>query len=80
MRARSNMSSPFEPEDVTSVILKNNLQLLDNTYIILHVVDDDRKVQTMCIGEIGFVQTDHVPEESVSSSSVTSELSSDPGP
>ncbi|AXU41495.1 LEF-10 [Alphabaculovirus altermyunipunctae] len=73
------MSSPFEPEDVISVILNNNLQLIDNTYIILYVVDNDSAIQTMCIGEVGFVQADHVSQDSVSSSSVTSELSSDPG-
>ncbi|AGE89899.1 LEF-10 [Spodoptera littoralis nucleopolyhedrovirus] len=79
------MSTPSASEDVLSAILENNLELVNNTYIILHVFDDndksgdddDDKIQPMCIGEIGFVQTDHIQEESVSYSSSTSELSSD---
>ncbi|AAL01733.1 late expression factor 10 [Spodoptera litura nucleopolyhedrovirus] len=81
------MSTPSTSEDVLSAILENNLELVNNTYIILHVFDeepgnvggddDHNKIQPMCIGEIGFVQTDHIQEESVSYSSASSELSSD---
>lgn len=110
---------------VLSIILKNNLDLLDNKYLILSVIDDDNdhdhddnytnnnsdcnlnknveyddqklntqvkaskrkrqynessncaKIQSMCIGEIDSFQTPENTKNSVSNSSVTSELSSD---
>ncbi|AGR56795.1 lef10 [Hemileuca sp. nucleopolyhedrovirus] len=73
------MSSTSNDSDVIcDIILKNNLELIDNTYIILNVVDNEsRQVQTMCIGEIDSFQTYQEKKDSLSTASVTSELSTD---
>ncbi|QHB21691.1 orf32 [Artaxa digramma nucleopolyhedrovirus] len=78
------MSSLSVGEDnVLDIILKNNISLIDNTYIVLNVVDKTQQqqrgqIQTVCIGKINSIQT---AKESgkidVSVSSVTSELPSD---
>ncbi|AKC91718.1 lef10 [Lambdina fiscellaria nucleopolyhedrovirus] len=75
-------------DDILSVILNKNLELIDNTYIILYVVDGAdgaradgnprHKIQPMCLGEIGSFQTDQTPKnQSMSASSAASELQSD---
>ncbi|ACO53488.1 unknown [Euproctis pseudoconspersa nucleopolyhedrovirus] len=75
------MSSPPTKEDaVLDIILKNNLTLIDNTYIVIHVVAENQRepIKTMCIGEINALQTaKNVGKTNVSFSSVSSELPSD---
>ncbi|AAY83975.1 LEF-10 [Chrysodeixis chalcites nucleopolyhedrovirus] len=71
-------ASPFEA-DVIDIILKNNLELVDNTYIILNVIDGKRggSIKPVCLGEINSFQTHQDSKCSMSDSSVTSELQSD---
>ncbi|ABI35722.1 late expression factor 10 [Ectropis obliqua nucleopolyhedrovirus] len=73
------MSARVDDEAILQIILKNNLDLVDNTYLMLNVVDEKcGQIQAMCIGKIDSFQTvEKAPENSVSISSATSELQSD---
>ncbi|ADB84388.1 late expression factor 10 [Apocheima cinerarium nucleopolyhedrovirus] len=78
----SKMSLPPSDTDaIVDIILKNNLELKDNTYITLYVVDSQQQqpsqIQTMCLGEIDTFQTYQEIKNSMLSSSVTSELQSE---
>ncbi|AJD80735.1 late expression factor 10 [Pseudoplusia includens SNPV IE] len=72
------MSAPSFETDVVDIILKNNLELVDDTYIILNVVDSKRgSIKPVCLGEIDSFKTHQDTKCSMSDSSVTSELQSD---
>ncbi|AXU41702.1 LEF-10 [Spodoptera eridania nucleopolyhedrovirus] len=72
------MSSASIANDVLNAILKENLELVDDSYIILNVVDyESGSVKPVCIGEIDSFQTDQDNKYSMSNSSVSSELQSD---
>ncbi|QNV47899.1 late expression factor 10 [Alphabaculovirus altersperidaniae] len=72
------MSSDSIANDVLNAILKDNLELVDNSYIILNVVDyESGAVKPVCIGEIDSFQTAQSDKYTVSDSSVSSELQSD---
>ncbi|QEI03550.1 LEF-10 [Spodoptera cosmioides nucleopolyhedrovirus] len=73
------MSSASIANDVLNAILKDNLELVDDSYIILNVVDHESSgaVKPVCIGEINSFQTDQNNKYPVSNSSVSSELQSD---
>ncbi len=71
------MSGSLPDTDVVEIILKNNLQLVDNTYIVLNVLDECNTFKPMCIGEIGSFQTHQSAQDPVSDTSITSELQSD---
>ncbi|AUV65380.1 LEF-10 [Alphabaculovirus myunipunctae] len=64
--------------NVIKSILENNLDLIDNSYLILNVVDNESgAIKSVCLGEIGSFQTDQTAKYAVSDSSVASELQSD---
>jgi hypothetical protein len=72
------MSDSSVAVDVVVNILKQNLELVDNSYIILNVVDHaSGALKPVCLGEIGSFQTDQTTKYAVSDSSVASELQSD---
>ncbi|QAT90392.1 LEF-10 [Spodoptera exempta nucleopolyhedrovirus] len=72
------MSSVSIADDVIKSILKDNLELVNDTYIILNVVEHESgSIKPVCIGEIGSFQTDQNNNYAVSNSSTTSELQSD---
>jgi hypothetical protein len=72
------MSSASIANDVLNAILKENLELVDDSYIILNVVDyESDSVKPVCIGEIDSFQTDQNNKYPMSNSSVSSELQSD---
>nr|ANS70939.1 late expression factor 10 [Lymantria dispar multiple nucleopolyhedrovirus] len=74
------MSTPSSESDVAVLnsILDKNLELLNNTYIILHVVDKEHSERKrVCIGEIVSFQDPLDSQASVSLSSASSELPSD---
>jgi Baculovirus late expression factor 10 (LEF-10) len=73
------MSSGPTESDVLTIILQNNLELVDNTYIVLNVVDNKSggAIKPMCLGEINAFQTGQTHEKSMSNSSSASELPSD---
>nr|QYF10611.1 late expression factor 10 [Buzura suppressaria nucleopolyhedrovirus] len=67
-----------DENSVFDMITKNNLELLNGTYLMLNVVDKEcGQIQTMCIGKIDSFQTHQEIKNDVSTSSVTSELSND---
>ncbi|AIG63225.2 LEF-10 [Helicoverpa armigera SNPV] len=76
-RITSKMSESLDKPDVLSLILKDNLTIVQDTYIILNVIDKHGAPKSMCIGEIDTLQTDSISKDTMSDSSVTSELSSD---
>lgn len=76
------------PSSITSKvlndILQDNLELVDNSYIVLNVVNHESgAIKPVCLGEIGAFQTvgafqtDQTIKYPVSNSSVSSELQSD---
>ncbi|QEI03595.1 LEF-10 [Rachiplusia nu nucleopolyhedrovirus] len=71
------MSALSLDTDVVEIILNNNLQLIDNTYIVLNVLDKRGSIKPMCIGEIGSFQTHQNTQDTVSDTSTSSELQSD---
>ncbi|ABM45816.1 late expression factor 10 [Spodoptera frugiperda multiple nucleopolyhedrovirus] len=72
------MSSVSIADDVLNAILKDNLELIDNTYIILNVVEyESNSIKPVCIGEINSFQNVEADKYPVSNSSITSELQSD---
>ncbi|AIE47776.1 lef10 [Peridroma alphabaculovirus] len=72
------MSASSLATDVVANILKNNLELVDSSYLVLNVVDHESgAIQPVCLGEIDSFQADQVAKCSMSDSSVTSELPSD---
>lgn len=59
-------------------ILRDNLELVNDTYIILNVIEhESNATKPVCIGEIGSFQADQNNKYAVSNSSTTSELQSD---
>ncbi|AAZ38280.1 LEF-10 [Agrotis segetum nucleopolyhedrovirus A] len=73
------MSSPsIVAGDVVNDILRGNLELVDNSYIVLNVVEHESgTIKPVCLGEIGALQTDQADKHPMSNSSVSSELQSD---
>ncbi|AAF33635.1 Late expression factor 10 lef-10 [Spodoptera exigua multiple nucleopolyhedrovirus] len=74
------MSSVSIANDVLNAILSDNLELIDDSYIILNVVDHESSggtIKPVCIGEINSFQTNQSDKYPVSDSSVSSELQSD---
>ncbi|AGA16205.1 lef-10 protein [Thysanoplusia orichalcea nucleopolyhedrovirus] len=61
-----------------SCVLKDNLFLLDNNYIILNVFDQEAdQIRSVCLGEIDSLQTDAAAEaDAMLDASSTSELQS----
>ncbi|ACF05332.1 LEF-10 [Adoxophyes orana nucleopolyhedrovirus] len=71
------MSVDKSEVDVLDIILKNNLEIIDNTYLILNVINKSSgSIQPMCLGEIGSFQTAQAAGDSMSVSSSTGELPS----
>ncbi|ABL75991.1 late expression factor-10 [Maruca vitrata nucleopolyhedrovirus] len=64
--------------DLINCILKDNLFLIDNNYIILNVFDQEKdQIRSMCLGEIDTFQTDATAEaNAMLDTSSTSELQS----
>ncbi|UOQ18832.1 LEF-10 [Olene mendosa nucleopolyhedrovirus] len=75
----SKMSATSSESDVIlDVILDKNLELVDRTYIILHVVDQERaERKRMCLGEVVLFQNPVDAQDAVPLSSASSELPSD---
>ncbi|AKN80636.1 Late expression factor 10 [Perigonia lusca single nucleopolyhedrovirus] len=74
------MSSSLCDTDVLDIILKHNLELINDTYIILNVVANNNSsscIQPMCIGQIDSFKEHQTDKNSMSTSSVSSELPSD---
>ncbi|AFL64975.1 lef-10 [Mamestra brassicae multiple nucleopolyhedrovirus] len=72
------MSEVSATTDVVANILKHNLELIDNSYIILNVVDQTcGALKPVCLGEINSFQTNKTTGYPVSDTSVASELQSD---
>ncbi|USC25902.1 lef-10 [Palpita vitrealis nucleopolyhedrovirus] len=66
--------------DLINSVLNNNLFLVDNNYIILNVFDQEtNQVGSVCLGEIGAIQTNATAQtDAMLDSSSTSELQSNP--
>ncbi|ACI28824.1 agip123 [Agrotis ipsilon multiple nucleopolyhedrovirus] len=70
--------SSIAADDVLNAILKNNLELIDSSYLVLNVVDHESgALKPVCLGEIGAFQAAQADKYPVSNSSVSSELQSD---
>ncbi|ARJ36573.1 LEF-10 [Urbanus proteus nucleopolyhedrovirus] len=74
----SEASSESNVLSVIDIILKNNLDILNDTYIVLNVLKKESGgFKPMCIGEISAFKTfDFETEKSMSNSFTSSELSS----
>ncbi|AKN80763.1 late expression factor 10 [Diatraea saccharalis granulovirus] len=63
-------------ESILDNILKDNVRLLNNKYLIFNVVDIDDELRTSCYGILN-LPTDTNQQETLSSSSQSGELYSD---
>jgi hypothetical protein len=51
-------ASLISDKDIVNLILKDNLYLIENNYIILNVFEKETsEIRSMCLGEIGAIQT-----------------------
>ncbi|UZE89770.1 LEF-10 [Parapoynx stagnalis nucleopolyhedrovirus] len=77
-----NCASAVSDNEIVDLILKDNLYLIDNNYIILNVVEKEiSEIRSMCLGEIDSIQTHarahaHAMLDASSSSELQSSTSS----
>ncbi|AKN81058.1 Late expression factor 10 [Lonomia obliqua multiple nucleopolyhedrovirus] len=73
-----NGSSLASDANVLDLILKDNLILFENNYIIINVFDEETdQVKSVCLGEIGAIQTDACSQtDAMLDASSSSELQS----